>query len=433
MERRTFLKTSSAAMAGLLLPDITWAGPSSSVLGANDRINVALIGCRSMGWGDLAEFFHDPAVRCVGLCDVDGTVLQNRAAELEKNRGMKAQLYTDYRRLLENPDIDAVVIGTPDHWHCLMTTDACSAGKDVYVEKPLANSIAECDAMVAAATRYDRVVQVGQQQRSGKIWHEMKKYIDSGVLGKINKVNVWANFNYAIVTGAKPDCNPPQDVDFDMWLGPAPKRPFNENRFHGIWRMYWDYGGGLLTDWGVHLLDMALWGMNATTLPKRVMASGGVFYPGNLVDTPDTLSVLWEYDDFTIQWNNVAGNESGPYDKNYGLEFRGTQGTLVANREGWFVIPATGSSLEPTSFQPDEQDRRLHVADFLDCMRQHKMETACTIQNGSFCARFAHMGNIAARTHEVLAYDAEKQTFHNKAADRLIKPEYRKPWKFPAR
>ncbi len=430
--RRTFLKSSSAAMAGLLVSDIMHARKAFGSVSANEKINVGLIGCRSMGWGDYAEFFHFSEANPMALCDVDSDVLQNRARDLEKVTGRKPLVYSDYRRMLENKDLDAVVIGTPDHWHCLMTTDACAAGKDVYVEKPLANTIAECDIMVKTAEHYNRVVQVGQQQRSGRIWHEMKKYIDSGKLGRIAKVNVWANFNYAVILNPAADSAVPNNVDFNMWLGPAPQRTFNKSRFHGSWRMFWDYGGGLVTDWGVHLLDMALWGMNVTTMPRRVMSSGGNHaFPDNFAETFDTLSVVWEYDDFCIQWNNVAGTEIGPYGKNYGLEFCGTNGILVANREGWNVIPGKGKDLEPASFQPDNMDRRLHVGDFLSCVRERKMETACTIQNGSFCAKFAHLGNIAARTQSTLTYDDKKQTFHNKAADKLIKPDYRKPWKFP--
>jgi len=431
--RQFILRSSATAAAGLFIPGMLMENVSASVKpGASDRIRVGLIGCRSMGWGDYVELFHFPEADCVALCDIDSKVLNDRGAELEKRTGKKPKLFTDYRKMLEDKDIDAVFIGTPDHWHCLMTCDACAAGKDVYVEKPLANTIAECDAMVSFAGHYGRVVQVGQQQRSGVIWHEMKKYIDTGKLGRIAKVNVWANFGYASILNPVPDSNPPEGVDFDMWLGPAPLRSFNSKRFHGSWRMFWDYGGGLVTDWGVHLLDMALWGVNATTMPRRVMATGGNFaYPTNYAETFDTLSVLWEYDGYTIQWNNVAATETGPYGKTYGIEFVGTEGVLVANREGWEVIPRPGSGLEPASFKPDDKDRTNHVGNFLDCIRNRTMDTACTIQNGSFCAKFAHLGNIAARTHSTLVYDDIRHTFGQSDADRLIKPAYRSPWMFP--
>lgn len=431
ISRREFLQRSSAAaMAGLVWPERILAGERPARVSANEKINVGLIGMRNMGWGDYCEFFPYPEARCMALCDVNKEILENRAAELAQRTGERPVLYGDYREMLENKEVDAVVIGTPDHWHCRMAIDAMAAGKDVYVEKPLANTIAECDAMVAAAKRYGRVVQVGQQQRSGAIWHAMKKYLDSGKLGNISKVNVWANFNYAIIRSPKPDSAPPSHIDYDMWLGPAPERPYSETRYAGLWRMFWDYGGGLVTDWGVHLLDMALWGMNATTMPKRVMASGAnLAYPDNAAETFDTLSVVWEYDNFILQWSNAAGAELGPYDKPYGIEFCGTNGRMVCNREGWVVIPK-GNEIEPASFQPDDKDRHNHVGNFLSCIREHRLETACTIGNGSFCAKIAHMGNIAARTKQMLTYDDAKHTFHQKDADKLLRPKYRKPWNF---
>lgn len=433
ISRRKFLGNSlSAVAAGMFVPSIlNGERLSAQTISANDQINVALIGCRSMGWSNLSDFLIHPEINCVALCDIDNGVLKNRAAEVQKIRNTKPRIYGDYRRLLEQKDIDAVIIGTPDHWHCLQMVDACASGKDVYVEKPIANTIAECDAMVLAAKRYNRVVQVGQQQRSGSHWHEMKQFIDSGKLGKIAKVDVWANFNYGSIRGAVPDKPVPEGIDFEMWLGPAPERTFNEKRFHGSWRMFWDYGGGLLTDWGVHLLDMALWGMDVTGMPNRILSSGGNFaFPDCVSETFDTLSVVYEFDSFVIQWNNVAGTETGPYGRNYGLAFKGTNGTLVANREGWEVIPEKGR-MEATKCDPDFQDHKKHVSQFIQCLKDRDMKTTCPIDNGSLCAKYAHLGNISARVKSELKYDDVKKTFGNKEADRFIKPAYRKPWKFP--
>ena len=431
--RRTFIKQSSAIIAGgLIIPyAIGKNGMSTNLISANDKIRVALIGCGNMGWVNLSDFLIHPEVECIALCDIDKNILDSRAEEVIKLRNKKPDLYNDYRKVLERKDIDAVIIGTPDHWHCLQMTDACVAGKDLYVEKPIANSIAECDAMVATAKRYNRVVQVGQQQRSGSHWYEMKQYLDSGKLGKIAKVDVWANFNYGALGLPVPDSAVPEGVDFDRWLGPAPKRTFNKARFHGSWRMFWDYGGGLLTDWGVHLLDMALWGMNVKGMPNKVISAGGRFaFPENTPETFDTLSVVYVFDNFLIQWNNVAGTETGPYGRNYGLAFKGTNGTLVANREGWEVIPE-GNKVEAVQFIPDLTDHKKHVANFLTCMKNRDFNTACPIDNGSLCAKYAHLGNISARVGACLTYDDSKKTFNHKEADKLIKPEYRSPWKFP--
>lgn len=430
--RRDFLKKmGTIAAAGIVSPSLVNAkSPKASVLGANDRINIGLIGCKSMGWGDLLNAINVPGVECVALCDVDKNVLDHRAAELTKSTNKKHELYGDYRKMLENKDLDAVIIGTPDHWHCLQLVDACAAGKDVYVQKPIANSIAECDMMVKAAKHYNRVVSVGQQQRSAKLWIEMKKFIDSGQLGHISRVNVWANFRYAAILNPAQDSEVPSHIDFDMWLGPAPMRTYNASRHHGSWRMFWDYGGGLLTDWGVHLLDMALWGKNVKGMPKRVMATGGNWtFPDNFAETFDTMSVIYEFDDFVMTWNNTT-IESGPYGKNYGVEFVGTNGTLVANREGWEVYPLQGKC-EAAKCSPDYQDLPLHHKDFYNCMRSRKMETACTIDNGAMCAKYAHLGNISARVGSALVYDNDKQSFNNKEANKLIKPEYRKGWEWP--
>lgn len=433
MERRRFIRNSASALAmGFITPSVLQnTNLFANRVSANDKIGVGLIGCRGMGWANLSDFLIHPEIDCIALCDIDQNVLSRRVADAVKLRNKKPAVYSDYRKMLERKDIDVVIIGTPDHWHCLQMTDACAAGKDVYVEKPIANSIAECDAMVAAAKKYNRVVQVGQQQRSGSHWHEMKRYIASGKLGKIAQVNVWANFNYAAILNPVPDGPVPAGIDFNTWLGPAPMRTFNEKRFHGSWRMFWDYGGGLMTDWGVHLLDMALWGMNVTEMPNRVISSGGNFaYPDNYAETFDTLSVIYEFDDFTIQWNNVAGTETGPYNRNYGLAFKGTNGTLVANREGWEVIPEKNKA-EAVKSEPDYQDHKKHVAKFIDCVKKRDHDTACTINNGSLCAKYAHLGNISTRVKSELVYDDTRKTFNNKEADRLIKPNYRQPWKFP--
>ncbi|MBQ6087105.1 MAG: Gfo/Idh/MocA family oxidoreductase [Bacteroidales bacterium] len=430
MNRLEFLRRAGALMAAGALAPAFSNNLFAKGQGANERINVALIGCHSMGWSDLRDALRVPEVRCIALCDVDRKVLEERAAELEKSTGVKPDLYGDYRKLLERKDLDAVIIGTPDHWHCLQMVDACAAGKDVYVEKPVANSIGECDLMVAAARKYGRVVQVGQQQRSATIWHEMKKYVDSGKLGHIARVNVWANFGYASILNPVPDQAPPEYVDFDMWLGPAPLRTFNQNRFHGLWRMFWDYGGGLLTDWGVHLLDMALWGMNVKGMPKRIMASGGDhLFPDDYAETFNTLSVIYEFDDFIITWNNVTV-ESGPYGKNYGVEFVGQNGSLVANRESWEIYPYR-DKIESYQCLPDGKDHLDHLANFFQCMKTRNMDTACTIDNGALCAKYAHLGNIAARIKSDLVYDDVRKKFDNREADKYFIHEYRRPWKLP--
>jgi predicted dehydrogenase len=431
LSRRSFLKKSSyAAVAGLGAPAYLKAAASGIM--ANDRMNVALIGCRSMGWGDLNDLLLHDDVQCLALCDVDKSILDSRAKELAGKQKAKFDLYGDYRRILDRKDIDAVIIGTPDHWHCLQFVDACKAGKDVYVEKPISNALAECDVMVAAANRYNTVVQVGQQQRSANLWNEMIDYLNSGVLGKIGRVHVWANFNYAVIQNPVPDSEVPEGVDFDTWLGPTPERTFNSQRFHGSWRMFWNYGGGLMTDWGVHLLDMALWAMDIKTMPVSIQANGGNFlYPGGAHETFDTQSVQYQFNDFIFTWEHNAGTEFGPYGKSYGLAFTGTNGTLVANREDWQVYPVKDKIPEKT-VKADHRDHRDHVTNFLNCVKKRDRNTACPIETGSMSAKYAHLGNIAARLSGTsLQYDDNKKSFNVEEANRFIKPVYREPWKFP--
>lgn len=428
--RRSFLKTSSTVAAGLAMP--AYLRAASINVSANDKINVALIGCRSMGWANLSDFLLSDEVRCLALCDIDKSVMESRAKELASMQKEKFELYGDYRRILDRKDIDAVIIGTPDHWHCLQFVDACKAGKDVYIEKPVSNSIAECDVMVEAANKYQRVVQVGQQQRSAKLWKEMIDYLDSGVLGEISRIHVYANFNYAAITKIAPDSNIPEGVDFDTWLGPAPERTFNRQRFHGLWRMFWDYGGGLMTDWGVHLLDMALWAKKIYTMPNSIQANAGNFlYPDGMHETFDTQSVLYQFDDYILTWENNAGIESGPYGKNYGLVFTGKNGTLVANRDDWQVYPER-EKVPGKIVKADHQDHKNHVFNFLECMKSRDRNTACTIETGSLCAKYAHLGNIAARMSGVsLQYNDKNKLFNIAEANKYLKPQYREPWKFP--
>ena len=433
MTRRNFLKTTAAAAVVMPAMGVNALGNVS----VNDRINVALIGCKGMGWANLTDFMLDKNVECVALCDIDKTILDNRAEDLVKMGKKKPLLFGNYRKLLELKEVDAVIIGTPDHWHCLIMVDACAAGKDVYVEKPIANSIAECDAMVAAAKKYHRVVQVGQQQRSGGHWKEMVDYLRSGKLGTVGRAHIWANFNYAAVP-TRQDAFVPAGVDFETWLGPTPSRSFNPQRFHGLWRMFWNYGGGLLTDWGVHLLDMGLWGLNVTGMPRKVVSTGGKFYyPEGMHETYDSQTVSYLFDNCIMSWEHSAGVETGPYNRNYGVLFKGTNGTLVADRDNWMIYPEwSGGKKEPKipemKVESDHEDHKKHVRNFIECMKTRNFQTACTIENGSLCAKYAHLGNIAARTMMALTYDdVAKQFIGAPEADQYIKPRYRAPWKFP--
>jgi len=375
-------------------------------------------------------------VECKTICDVDDTVLGQKAKELVDKGQRKPLLEKDYRKVLEDKDIDAVIIGTPDHWHCLPTVEACVAGKHVYVEKPLANSIGEINVMMDAARKYKRLVQVGQQQRSGDHWKSAIEFVQSGKLGTIRQVKFWANFNYGAGNMPVSDNEPPAGVDYDQWLGPAPKRPFNQNRFHGSWRMFRDYGGGLMSDWGVHLIDMGLWAMNVKTGPKSVSSMGGNFANRDrALEMPDTLTVLYEMDGFNMIWEHNGGIQQGPYDQMYGVKLIGTNGTLIANRERWKVLPEwveEAYRMEALEDQPaDNKSHINHCANFINAIRTGE-KLAAEISIGHLSALYAHLGNISHWADERIFYDEKTRRITNsEKADSMITPVYRSPWVFP--
>ena len=438
LNRRNFIQKVSVSAAGAGVYSILPSGIWKQKVSPSDKINLALIGCNSQGFWDLICHLNYPDTNCVALCDVDSKVLNERAEEITKKYNQTPKLYSDFRKMLEQKDIDAVIIGTPDHWHCLQLVYACQAGKDVYVEKPMANTIAECKVMVDAANYYKRVVQVGQQQRSGFVFQESMKMIKDGTIGKLRKVNIWGNFNYG--TGSTPvaDGPVPEGVDYDMWLGPAPLRPFNMNRFHGSWRHYWDYGGGLMSDWGVHLLDMGLWATDLVEAPPSVLTTAANSSTEKKVrDTFDTMTVTYPKADYIMNWDMTAGVQQGPYQKLYGLAFIGEKATIVTDRNSYQVFPEwdeekKAGKAEAKVFKEGKESHAEHAGNFLDCIKSRNA-TACTPEMGRVAALHAHIPNISARIGEpLLAWDDANSRFTNsEKANTFITPEYRAPWKFP--
>ena len=431
--RRVFLKNTAITAAGLtLVPTLSSALTSCA---PSDMINIGLIGCNGMGFADLSAFLDHPQVNCIGLCDIDESVLNRRAADVEKMRKKKpANLYKDWRKLIDNKDINVVIIGTPDHWHCLQMISACEAGKDVYCEKPIGRTIEECNLMVSAAKQYKSVVQVGQWQRSDPHWQDAVNFIHSGKLGKIRLVRVFSYQGWCPSIPVLADEPVPAGVDYDMWLGPATKRPFNRNRFHFTFRWFWDYAGGLMTDWGVHLLDYALFGMNVTA-PKSVMAMGGKYgYPHDACETPDSLQTIYEFDGFNIMWDHAIGINDGAYGRNHGLGFVGENGTLVIDREGWEVIPEVVNDKTRMEAVPLKrgtgQGLKNHVINFLECIDSRNPNTNASVEIGAHIAKFSALGNIAFRTGKKLVWDGTKFTNDSDANNFLI-PNYREPWKLP--
>ncbi|MBN2481582.1 MAG: Gfo/Idh/MocA family oxidoreductase, partial [Bacteroidales bacterium] len=325
-----------------------------------------------------------------------------------------------------------MIIGTPDHWHCLQFVDSLAAGKHVYVEKPLGNSIAEISIMEKAAVRYGKLIQIGQWQRSQPHFVDAINYLRSGALGRIRTCKAWSYVDWKGPVPKVPDTPVPEGVDYSMWLGPAPMRPFNRNRFHFTWRWYWEYAGGLMTDWGVHLIDYILYGMQKTT-PESVMAIGGKYaYPDDDMVTPDTMTAVYDFKDFTMVWEHTIGIGLGNWSRPHGMSYIGENGTLVLDRNGWEVIPEK-DKIEALPVQKNVGvGLDLHVRNFIDCLKNNTpLQLHAGIDVGRNVALVAQMGNIAFRTGEKIGWNDANQAFDTGTANALITPAYHNGWELP--
>jgi predicted dehydrogenase len=426
----------------------------ASTLGANEKIHVGLIGCGGMGNANLAGFMRAEQVEVVALCDVDRSRLDKTAVDVEKKYGRKPLLFGDYRKLIDTRPLDAVIIATPDHWHAICTMAACAAGKDVYVEKPCSHNIREGRAMVQAARKHKRVVQVGTQQRSGRHFQEAVEFIQSGRLGQVTMTATWIYGNESPAgMGNGPDSEPPPGVDYDMWLGPAPKRPFNHRRFHGTFRWYFDYAAGSAGDWNVHLQDVVHWAMK-TPSPTSVYAAGGKFCLKDDRDTPDTLQAVYEFPGF-VQTFTMRKASGLPWNRRgFGISFHGSNGTLVLDRESWKVIPDTQNEGDANSpLRCEKIDRAAgsygdgdywdqhwpHVKNFLECVRT-RQRPAADIEINHRTAAACHLGNISLRLGRKLYWDPVRELCFQDAnhkvtdeeANRQLGREYRKGYGLPA-
>jgi predicted dehydrogenase len=410
-------------------------GMFSRKMAASDRINIGAIGINGMGWADLLSSLKQPGVQVTMLCDVDKNVLDERMAELAKLNVDISKIKTsgDYRKVLDDKNVDAVIIGTPDHWHALIMMEACAAGKDVYVEKPVGNSIGECRAMVAAQKKYNRAVQGGQWQRSQKHFQDALDFIYTGQLGNIRTVKVWCYQDWMKPGPVLPNSPPPPGVDYKTWLGPAPAREFNSSRFHFNFRWFWDYAGGLMTDWGVHLLDYGLLGMKAGN-PKTIAALGGDFaYPDLYQETPDTLTTLYEFDHFNMVWDSAMGIGNGSYGRDHGIAYIGNNATLVLSRGGWEVIDEKMSKIkiERPLAKPTDNGLDNHWKNFIDVVRSRKMEDLhCSIEDGAHVATVAQLGNISFRSGKRLSWANDKFTDEAVNSEYLMKT-YHNGYKLP--
>ena len=438
--RKKFLHQSSLLLGGGLLastlPNSAFAIFKNSI-SPSDQLNIGAIGINGMGWSNVNAALKVPGVNLVAVCDVDKSVIDKRLGELAKKNidTSKIKVYGDYRKLLEQKDIDAVIIGTPDHWHALIMIHACEAGKDVYVEKPVGNSIIECRTMVTAQQRYNKVVQAGQWQRSQQHFKDAVDFVQSGQLGNIRTVKVWCYQGWMRPQPIVANSAPPPGVDYKQGLGPATTLPFNSSRFHFHFRWFWDYAGGLMTDWGVHLLDYGLLAMKAG-VPKTIDGMGGKFaYPELAEETPDTLTTMYEFDNFNLIWDSAMGIDNGSYGRDHGIAYIGNNGTLIVDRNGWEVIEERQSKNKVSKplVKPSDNGLNKHWENFVSVVKSRKTEDLhCSIQAGAHVATVAQMGNISFRAGQKLHWDKAKERFTDEAINKkYLMKEYHNGYVLP--
>jgi len=464
MIRRDFIKSSAALIAS--------ARPvMGGELGVNDRIRVGLIGLGARGLYELSVCQSNPGCEIVAVADVYRPLVDQALRRL----GGNATGYGDFRRILDRKDVDAVFVSTPDHWHAIATILACQAGKDVYCEKPLSHTIQEGRRMVEAARKHNRVVQTGSQQRSAPHFQKVVGMIQSGRIGKVTMVECWnSNNDTPQGIGNLPDSDPPAGMDWDMYLGPAPKVPYNRNRFIWCYRWFWDYSGGMIADWGAHHMDVIQWAMGVDA-PKSATSVGGKFGLKDGRQTPDTFMTDYEYPGFVARYTVRVCNSLPLQERSNGVMFYGSLGTFVVDRSGYAVLPdmrqeiyhpdadhvdklltgwagvPPGSGIIPskpvreaegalkplcspeeeTGISIDPSSQIAHVQNFFDCVRSRQKPVA-DVEIGHRSITACQLGVIAYKVGRQIHWDAEQERIiGDDEAQKLVSKQYRAPWLLP--
>lgn len=423
ISRRQFLGKSAMNAAGMAAGMVGLRGAVARAA-ADDRVTLGVIGIRGQGKFLATSMAGFEDVHVAAVCDVDEKLLPIASQSVSEAQNSPPRHETDFRRLLDDPSIDAVVIATPDHWHAHIAIMACQAGKDVYVEKPVSHNILEGERIVAAARRYNRVVQSGIHQRSGAHFQSAVDFVRSGKLGAVKLAKAWIVHRRKPIGFQKNGPVPP-GVNYDMWLGPAPKREFNANRFHYNWHWFWDYGTGEMGNWGVHMLDIARWGLGVD-LPTSIVASGGKYHFDDDQETPDTQLIQYRFADKTITWEHRLWSTHGLEGRSAAAAFYGDQGTLVVDRGGWKVY----DQQEPITSDTSDQ-ARTHHRNFIDCIKTREKPIS-DIEIGHVSSALCHLGNIAYRVGRQVHFDPEQRNFGKDAeANALLGREYRRKWELP--
>jgi predicted dehydrogenase len=427
ISRRDFVKTGTTVAVATSLA-------SARAYGANERIRAAFIGTGNRGGQLIEAAMPLNTIDIVALSDVYAP----HAAKWKDKLGSNVTAHSDYRELLDRKDIDAIFIATPEHWHALQTIDACRAGKDVYVEKPLSYTIHEGRRIAEVAAETKRVVQVGLQRRSSTMYAEIRDLIQNGGIGKVTTATCYRLSNMSPTgMGKAADSVPPADLDWDLWLGPRPDRPFNETIAPYKFRWWQEYSSQA-ANWGVHYFDLFRWLMGGVA-PSAVVALGGKFAVDDARTIPDTMHATFE---FPAGWLMLFGHyeaSGSPIFASKGaeIEIRGTNGTLFANSSRYTIVPETGGQFQETAPRMQPVEKKIddgdivqqHIANFLACIKSREA-TRVTPEEGHRSTTCAHLANIALATKSRIDWDEKTERItNNEAANTLLHYEYRAPWK----
>jgi len=426
MNRRKFI---GATVAGTMTMTTMLSKGSKGATGT-DKIKMGLIGCGGYGNSDVRAAFKAGGVEIIALCDIDSEHLESSADRIEKMQDSRPRTFKHYEELLKTPGLQAVIIATPPHWHALMFIAALEKGLDVYCEKPLSYDIREGMAMVTAARKYDRIVQIGFQRRQSKAIRQAREYIQQGNIGRI--VQAEAQIHYTAGIRDTTPQEPPAALDWDLWCGPAPKLPYCPQIGHVSWRLEKEYGHGHLVDWGIHLIDATRWALKET-MPRSVRAAGGLYHFKGKITTPDILTVHFDFDTCPVIWRHrIWGAQEYDPEVSNGIFFYGEDGTVFATDRKWIVIPK-GKDKERTVNEVDSDMGTDHMADFLEAVRSRR-QPLCSTEDGYYSTATVKLAMIAYDMETRILWDRESQTIAgNPEAASRMKREYRAPWQHPYR
>lgn len=429
MNRRHFIMSTAVVTAGAAVRGL--ASP-------NDTVRVGVVGCGGRGSSHVSAWSSMPNVELAALCDVDESHIADKLKGLETRGAKKPATYVDVRKMLEDKNIDAISIASPNHWHTLQTIWAVQAGKDVYVEKPCSHNVFESQQIVAAARKYDRIVEQGSQSRSSPALQEAVQRMKDGEFGEIYMARGLC-YKWRDTIGKTPVSAVPAGVDYDLWTGPAPKRDFTKNRFHYNWHWFWDTGNGDLGNQGIHEVDIARWGLGVTH-PTKVSAIGGKFMFDDDQETPNTISASYEFDvdgkkkmmTFEVRhWisPHEAGINGDKPGNTIGNQFYGSKGYLVIdNYNKYYSFVGKDQTPGPTATKRDE-----HWANFIGAVRSRKrQDLTAEIEEGALSCNLMHLANISYRLGRTLNWDAKTMTVVNDPeANKMLTREYRAPFVVP--